>query len=273
MGVARLGPGEWYGSVDRAAHVGGVNFSVVRHSRARRIELHEHALAYFTLLVAGTYQETHAGVTARYEPFSLAFHPPKLVHWDEIGEDTTLFAIELEEEWQTRIGVHFETSAWRLELQYGDAVWLAVRLLQQFQDDALDSFEVDAILSEMLGIALRMVDRDRPERAWVNHTKSVLRERFAEHISLEGLAHDAGIHPASLARGFRLDVGTTVGDYVSRLRVQHACRLMRDASIGLADIAAACGFADQSHLTRVFKSITGLPPGAFRERRILDVQG
>ena len=273
MATARLGPGQWYGTVDRAIRVGGVNLSLVRHPRARRIEVHEHALAYFTLLVAGAYEETHAGATVRYEPFSLAFHPPKLVHWDQMGDDTTLFAAELSDEWQARIGVRFDTSAWRLELQYGEAVWLAVRLLQQFQEDALDDFEVDAIVSEMLGVALRMVDRDRPQRSWVVDVKKVLRERFAEHISLDALAQEAGIHPASLARGFRLDEGTTVGDYVSRLRVQHACRLMSDTSIGLSDIAAACGFADQSHLTRVFKSITGLPPGLFRERRILDAQG
>ena len=81
------------------------------------------------------------------------------------------------------------------------------------------------------------------------------------------------MHPASLARGFRLDEGATIGDYVSRLRIQHACRLMHDEVMNLAEIAAACGFADQSHLTRVFKSITGLTPGSFRERRILDTRG
>lgn len=271
--TARLGPGQWYGTVDRVASLAGVNFSRIRHPRKRRIEVHEHALAYFTFLVAGTYEETHAGVRVRYEPFSLAFHPPNLVHWDEMGDETILFAIELSDEWQSRIGVHFDTSAWRLELQYGEAVWLAVRLLQRFEDDALEPFDVDSILSEMLGIALRMVDRDRPQRAWVNQVKEILRSGFTGHVSLESLAEAVGIHPASLARGFRIDEGTTVGDYVSRLRVQHACRLMSDASTGLADVAAACGFADQSHLTRVFKSITGLPPGLFRERRILDAQG
>lgn len=273
MATARLGPGEWYGSVARAARVGGLNFSIVHHPRARKIDLHEHALAYFTLLVAGKYEETHEDVTARYEPFSIAFHPPKLVHWDQMGDDTTLFAIELGEEWQARIGLHFDTSAWRLELQHGEAVWLAVRLLNQFVDEELDALEADAVVSEMLGIALRLVDRDRPQRAWVNAVKTLLRERYAEHLSLEVLAERAGVHPASLARGFRLDEGATIGDYVSRLRVQHACRLVSNDAMSLADVAAACGFADQSHLTRVFKSVTGLTPGLFRERRILDSGG
>ena len=273
MAAERLGPGEWYGSVERAARIGGLNFSIIHHPRARQIDVHEHALAYFTLLVAGEYEETHEGTTAHYEPFSLAFHPPKLVHSDRMGDDTTLFAIELADEWQARIGMHFDTSAWRLELQYGEAVWLAAHLLNQFVDEELDALEADAVVSEMLGIALRLVDRDRPQRAWVNDVKAVLRERFAERLSLESLADRAGIHPASLARGFRLDEGATIGDYVSRLRVQHACRLIGDETISLAEIAAACGFADQSHLTRVFKAGTGLTPGSFRERRILGTHG
>jgi transcriptional regulator GlxA family with amidase domain len=40
---------------------------------------------------------------------------------------------------------------------------------------------------------------------------------------------------------------------------------MVDPNASLADIAGACGFADQSHLTRAFKSITGSPPGVFRD--------
>ena len=273
MNVTRLEPGKWYGKVERAAQIGGVNLSIVRHPHARRIEIHEHALSYFAFLVAGQYSETYDGTTVQYEPFSIAFHPAKIVHWDEMGDDTTLFTIELGAAWQARIGAHFDLSAWRLELQYGETVWLAVRLLNLFLDGELDELEIDAVISEMLGIALRTVDRDRPQRAWVHEVKAILRAEFATHVSLEVLAQRVGVHPASLARGFRLDEGTTVGDYVMRLRVQHACRLMSNSAASLADVAGACGFADQSHLTRVFKSITGLPPGLFRERRILETQG
>src|SRR5262249_46483365 len=141
-----------------------------------------------------------------------------------------------------------------------------VQLLQRFlQGELGDEFEVDAIVAEMLGIALRLVDRDRPQRAWVHDVKRMLRENYAERVSLEEIGARIGIHPASLSRGFRLDEGIPVGDYLSRVRVQQACRHMADAHVTLADVAAACGFADQSHLTRVFKSVTGSPPGVFRD--------
>lgn len=263
----KLEAGQWYGAVERSQAIGGVLLSVVHHDRPRTIGIHEHALSYFLMPYAGGYRETKDGVTIEYDPFSIAFHPAGFVHSDEVLASERFFAIEFQSEWQLRAGHLYDTSAWRLELQHGEAVWLAVHLLQRFLTDELDDpFEVDAIVAEMLGIALRMVDRDRPRRAWVSEVKRLLREGYAGRVSLEELGSHVGIHPASLSRGFRLDEGITVGEYLSRVRIQQACRLMAGSGgVTLAGLASACGFADQSHLTRVFKSVTGSPPGAFRD--------
>jgi AraC family transcriptional regulator len=264
--IEKLAAGQWYGRIERTQTIGGVLLSVVHHDRARSIAVHEHELSYFLLPFSGGYRETHDGVTIDYDPFSIAFHPAGFVHSDEVLGPEKFFAIELQREWQSRVGHLFDISAWRFELQHGEAVWLAVQLLERFlQGEIDDVFEIDAIISEMLGIALRLVDRDRPQRAWVNDVKRQLRERYTERMTLEELGARIGIHPASLSRGFRVAEGITVGDYLSRVRVQQACRQMSDPNVTLAEVAAACGFADQSHLTRVFKSLTGLPPGNFRD--------
>ncbi len=264
--MEKLQPGKWYGQVERSRTIGGVLLSVVYHDVPRSIAVHEHTLSYFLLPFAGGYRETHDGVTIQYEPFSIAFHPAGFVHSDEILGPEKFFAVELQPEWQSRVGHMFDVSAWRFELQHGEAVWLAIKLLRQFlQDEIEDALEVDAVVSEMLGIALRLVDRDRPQRAWVGEAKRLLREGYADRISLDELGRRIGIHPASLSRGFRLDEGLTVGEYLSRVRVQHACRQMAGSNLTLAQVAAGCGFADQSHLTRVFKSITGSAPGVFRD--------
>ena len=259
--------GEWYGNVVRSERTGGVRLSLIAHARPREIEQHEHRLAYFCFLLEGAYRETHDGVTIEYEPFSIAFHPPRYTHSDAIVRpDTTFFAIELEEGWQRLVGNRFDISAWSLELQHGEAVWLAAALLKAFIGDRLhDDIDVEETVSEMLGIALRVVDRERPERAWVARARNIAHARFAERITLDDIADEVGVHPASLARGFRVDHGVTLGDYVSRLRVQHACRLMARGQ-SLASVAHACGFADQSHLTRAFKAIAGMTPGLLRRR-------
>jgi AraC family transcriptional regulator len=264
--MEKLQPGTWYGRVERSRSIGGVLLSVVYHDVPRSIGLHEHTLSYFLLPFGGAYRETHDGLTIEYDPFSIAFHPAGFIHSDEILGPEKFFAIELQPEWQSRVGHLFDVSAWQFELQHGEAVWLAVKLLQRFlQDEIEDALEVDAAVSEMLGIALRLVDRDRPQRAWVREVKRLLREGYTGRVSLDELGERIGIHPASLSRGFRVDEGITVGEYLSRVRVQEACRQMAGSNATLAQVAAGCGFADQSHLTRVFKSITGSPPGVFRD--------
>jgi AraC family transcriptional regulator len=137
-------------------------------------------------------------------------------------------------------------------------------LLNAFLNDHLDVLEVDTIVSEMIGIALRLVDRERASRAWVRDVERMLQEDYGRRITLAELSEMTRLHPSSLARGFRLETGVTIGDYLNRIRVRHACRLIAEHSTSLADIADACGFADQSHMTRVFKSITGIAPGGLR---------
>jgi transcriptional regulator GlxA family with amidase domain len=61
-------------------------------------------------------------------------------------------------------------------------------------------------------------------------------------------------------------VGTSPYRWLLLQRVSRAKSLLRKADWSLADIAAACGFADQSHFTRVFTSIVGASPGAWRKQ-------
>jgi AraC-like DNA-binding protein len=52
--------------------------------------------------------------------------------------------------------------------------------------------------------------------------------------------------------------------YLRRLRMQTACQLLVTSRLALAQVADRCGFADQSHFTRDFRSLTGMTPRAYR---------
>jgi AraC family transcriptional regulator len=92
-----------------------------------------------------------------------------------------------------------------------------------------------------------------------------LRARFRENLSLDEVARTAGVHPAHLARSFRCHFRCSAGEYVRRLRVEHACRELCRRDTPLAAVALEAGFGDQSHLTVVFKRHTGLTPAAYRK--------
>ena len=69
-----------------------------------------------------------------------------------------------------------------------------------------------------------------------------------------------GLDRYGLARQFRAAFGTSPYRYRVMRRIDHARHLI-EAGRPLCDAAMACGFADQSHMTRHFKKAYGLPPG------------
>jgi AraC-like DNA-binding protein len=73
-----------------------------------------------------------------------------------------------------------------------------------------------------------------------------------------------GVSRFQLIRAFKDRYGLTPEDYRRQLRVERARALMRSPRT-LADIAFSAGFADQSHMTREFRRLTGLSPGAYRQ--------
>lgn len=82
------------------------------------------------------------------------------------------------------------------------------------------------------------------------------------------LAEIARLSVSHFSRAFRHSFGTPPYALVCRYRIREAIRLMLNTTWSLVEIAAACGFADQSHFTRAFQRHTGTSPGRWRRLHI-----
>lgn len=91
-------------------------------------------------------------------------------------------------------------------------------------------------------------------------------ERLGEDISLADVAGACGLSSNYFARAFKKSVGTPPYRWLLTQRVLRAKSLLRDEDLSLVEIAAGCGFADQSHFTRVFTTVAGASPGAWRKQ-------
>lgn len=104
-----------------------------------------------------------------------------------------------------------------------------------------------------------------------------MRQAVAEHIAraaqyleanpqavvrLEDLAAMACLSPCRLNRTFSRVYGMPPHEFHSLMRTREARRLIADGA-PLAHVAAQCGFADQSHMNRVFKNVVGMTPGQY----------
>jgi AraC family transcriptional regulator len=137
---------------------------------------------------------------------------------------------------------------------------------------------MDTILADALGtvLAVRIV-RHYVDRLAIELTPSngLSRERLQrvrdyievhldDRLTLTDLAGVACLSPYHFSRSFKQAVGVGPQRYVMQRRLERATTLMRRTNQPLARIAQEAGFADQSHLTSVFRRETGVTPGQFR---------
>jgi AraC-like DNA-binding protein len=95
---------------------------------------------------------------------------------------------------------------------------------------------------------------------------AVMHERYAEPLRIAELAAAARLSRSQFDRQFRRLFGTTPREYLQRVRVSAACRLLEDSDQKTTQIALATGFYDHSHFSRTFRRIMGSCPLVFRRR-------
>ena len=91
-----------------------------------------------------------------------------------------------------------------------------------------------------------------------------MRERLAQPITLAELATVAGWAPAHFATVFRRQTQAPPLIFLTRLRLQRACELLKTTDASLAEIGARVGFPDPFYFSRVFSRHQGLSPAAYR---------
>ncbi len=96
----------------------------------------------------------------------------------------------------------------------------------------------------------------------IARAKEYLRSHYASNVNVQEVAAAVGLSPAYLIRAFRRSVGMPPYTWLLQLRIDHARELLAQGR-EIAGVALEVGFADQSHLTRRFRSVTGLTPGQY----------
>jgi AraC-like DNA-binding protein len=101
-----------------------------------------------------------------------------------------------------------------------------------------------------------------PER--INRVLSIIDARFAEPLRLSELCTAASLSERTLTRYFVQHVGESVGRYIARVRIGHACRSLADTALPIAVIAARSGFANVANFNRQFRAAKNTTPAEYR---------
>lgn len=143
-----------------------------------------------------------------------------------------------------------------------DAQFLLMKVYKELSlcdDDTQLGIET-AVLS-LLQFAGR---KSNGQPAWVHRVKALLHDQWDAVVGLEELSAVAGLHPCNLSAWFPQYFGCTISEYRRKLKIEKALTMIGGGQ-SLTNIAYTCGFADQSHFTRVFKALTGWAPKPYEK--------
>jgi AraC-like DNA-binding protein len=140
-----------------------------------------------------------------------------------------------------------------------------------------DFVRVLALLDILHTIALCGDYKPICSRGYVNACKPSETERmrkvheyvtghFQEEISLEKVAALTSMAPSAFCRYFRARSNKTFSDFVSEVRIGHACRLLIGGNLSVTQVAYACGFRTMSNFNRQFKAIVHESPLRYQRR-------
>jgi AraC family transcriptional regulator len=137
--------------------------------------------------------------------------------------------------------------------------------------DANSSQHADYIAQLMAARMLRAHSSQAPRSRPAPRRVSEAIRRVTEHmevnlgepLTVQQLERISGLGPRRFSSEFKKATGMSPHRYLMALRVERAKRMLQQRE-PIAEIAIACGFAHQEHLTNVFRRFTSVTPGAYR---------
>ncbi len=123
----------------------------------------------------------------------------------------------------------------------------------------IESFFVQ-LFSYIIRHGITQINKD-PD--WVASVKNMIDENYQQKLTLADIAKEAGMHPVYLSSQFEKYFSVSFIRYLKAVRIEKSVLLLKQKNKSIAEIAYLCGFADQSHFQRSFKTMFGVSPGYY----------
>lgn len=121
------------------------------------------------------------------------------------------------------------------------------------------------VVESFMSSAFFGYDKGNP---YIRKALRYMSDNYSQRIDIKKVASHVGLSPSYFSSLFNETLGCSFTDRLNTIRVEESKRLLLNTKYELADIAMAMGFPDQSYYCKVFKRITGVSPGKFRNQTV-----
>lgn len=110
--------------------------------------------------------------------------------------------------------------------------------------------------------------RFKPVNKRIDTIHNYLMKNYREEVNLAKLATLTNMAEGSLCRFFKSKMGITIFEYLNRIKVDFACKLLMDPDLGILEICFDSGYYNLSHFNKQFRRITGMTPSEYRKKLV-----
>jgi len=259
--------GKYYGSKDIERPINEILLSQYDYS-IETTPWHYHENPYFMYVLHGHMIDNNKKVKSLLPAGSLMFNNWQEQHYGvRHSAEAAGFHLEFERSWFDRYGIDLQILEGSQKIDDPNIHLLITKVYYEFLlSDTYCEVSTDLLLVQIcdaLSIHKHRNSKGMPK--WVAHLKEILHDDCT-HISLQNLSQELGVHPVHISRAVPKYFSASLGEYIRKIKLNKALRLIFDSNKSLVEIAYHSGFSDQSNFNHVFKSYYKVSPGHFRRR-------
>ncbi|MFC5406167.1 response regulator [Cohnella soli] len=121
------------------------------------------------------------------------------------------------------------------------------------------------VFDEYMAFLSESLQWNRQYSKEIVQARQYIHQRFKLNVSLSEVSSHVGMSPNYFSKQFRSETGEYLTDFINRLRIDEAKKVLLESNQRSYEIAASVGFADHSYFSRVFKKYTGVSPTEYRD--------
>jgi two-component system response regulator YesN len=158
--------------------------------------------------------------------------------------------------------------------EYESAVQVDFKLLSYLMIDDQGNIKIEEWLNkleESFILLGHVLSKDQDEKENITYKiVDFIKKHYHEELTLQDISEHFYLSREYISRKFKQDIGENLFSFITNVRVEKACSLLRDTDLKILDIAKMVGFDNEKYFSKVFKKSTGYPPTKFRQAEGLD---
>ncbi len=261
-----LTKGRYYGKKKKELFVNGIVLSEYDYL-IPKTDWHFHENPYFMYLLEGNLYDVNKQQKTICPSGSFLLHNWQEPHFNtKESKDARGFHIEFEREWFNNKKLNIDLWEGSQRIENPELHHILAKLYFEFKcQDKFSDVTIELLLYQLCEtLASNHTAEIKQEPSWIPILKQRIHET-QEHLSLEVLSNELGVHAGHLSRAIPKYLGTTLGGYLRQQKIKRAINFMMNPTLSLTEIAHQCGFSDQSHFIRTFKMYFGKTPKIYRK--------